>query len=156
MKENILDILMYLFENYMDEDVQLNYDQQSLEAELMKVGFTKQDISKAFNWLEGLTTQQPMLPTQGISSIRIYSSLECDKLDIKCRGFLVFLEQIGVLDATSRELVIDRAMALDTEDFDLEQLKWVILMVLLNQPGKEAAFAWMENFINDEMREHLH
>lgn len=156
MKEDILDVLMYLFENYMDEDVQLSYNKESLEAELMEVGFPKKDITKAFNWLEGLIAQQPVLPTQTLSSSRVYLPIECDKLDLKCRGFLMFLEQIGVLDATSRELVIDRAMALDTDDFDLERLQWVILMVLLNQPGKEAAFAWMENFINEGMREHLH
>ena len=43
-----------------------------------------------------------------------------------------------------RELVLDRAMALDQDELDLDDLKWVVLMVLFNQPGSEAAYAWME------------
>ena len=55
-----------------------------------------------------------------------------------------FLEQHGILDAGQRELVLDRAMALDQEELELDDLKWVVLMVLFNQPGSEAAYAWME------------
>ena len=56
----------------------------------------------------------------------------------------VFLEQRGVLDAAQRELVLDRALALDQDELDIDDLKWVVLMVLFNQPGSEAAYAWME------------
>ena len=78
------------------------------------------------------------------------------RLDKECRGFMLFLEQTGVLDTVSRELVIDRAMALETGDIDLPQLKWVILMVLFNQPGQEAALAWMEDLLFDGISGHLH
>jgi Smg protein len=60
------------------------------------------------------------------------------------------MEQMGVLDMTTREMVIDRAMALEEREVDLEQLKWVILMVLFNQPGQEEAFAWMEDMVLDD------
>jgi len=52
--------------------------------------------------------------------------------------------------------VIDRVMALETETIDLQQLKWVVLMVLFNRPGKEAAFAWMEEIIMDEVSAVVH
>ncbi len=47
-------------------------------------------------------------------------------------GILLFLEQIQVLNLETREMVIERVLALDTAEFDLEDLKWVILMVLFN------------------------
>jgi Smg protein len=47
-------------------------------------------------------------------------------------------------------MVIDRVMALDADDIDLEQLKWVVLMVLFNQPGREGAYAWMEDLVFEE------
>jgi Smg protein len=47
-------------------------------------------------------------------------------------------------------------MALDIDGIDLRQLKWVILMVLFNQPGKEAAFAWMEDIVMDDVNAILH
>lgn len=158
MKENILDVLMYLFENYMDDDDQLSFDQESLKLELLAAGFPSGEISKAFDWLEGLAEQQLIAEasTHKKLSTRVYLAEECEKLDVECRGFLLFLEQVGVLDTLSRELVIDRVMALDIDEFSLEQLKWVILMVLFNQPGQEAAFAWMEDLVYDEMVGHLH
>jgi Smg protein len=79
-----------------------------------------------------------------------------EKLDVECRGFLLFLEQSDVLNAYDREVVIDRAMALEAEEIDLQQLKWVVLMVLLNQPGKEAAFTWMEDIVMDDVQSGLH
>ena len=69
---------------------------------------------------------------------------------------MLFLEQVGVLDGLTREFVIDRVMALEAEDLDLEQLKWVILMVLFNQPGRESVYAWMEDFVFDRAAGQLH
>jgi len=69
---------------------------------------------------------------------------------------LLYLEQIGILDAASRELVIERAMALDTEDLTADDVKWIVLLVLLNQPGQESAFALMEEMIYNGDQELLH
>ena len=49
-----------------------------------------------------------------------------------------------------------RAMALESEDFDLDQMKWVVMMVLFNQPGEEAAYTWMEDLVLDSMTGSLH
>lgn len=158
MKENILEVLMYLFENYMNDEIEFDTDEESLRTELEQAGFHKAEISKAFVWLEGLAglqdgTEQLVLNAE---SIRIYTDEETEKLDLDSRGFLMFLEQTGVLDHNTREMVVDRVMALESEEIDLEQLKWVVLMVLFNQPGREAAYAWMEDLVFDEMPGILH
>ncbi|QKT05000.1 DUF494 domain-containing protein [Ectothiorhodospiraceae bacterium 2226] len=160
MKENVLDLLMYLFENYMSDDVEFDPDQDALRVELLEAGFHQGEITKAFKWLEGLASlndgsiegRAPATTT----ATRVYARQECEKLDADCRGFLMFLEQVGVLDAATREMVVDRVMALEADDIDLDQLKWVVLMVLFNQPGQEAAFAWMEDLVFDEMAGNLH
>lgn len=158
MKENVLDILMYLFEHCLDNDNGALPDERALRDHLDSAGFHNQDVDKAFNWLEDLSNARESGFSRPVSgrSIRIYGSQEVAKMDTECRGFLMFLEQTGVLDPAARELVIDRAMALETEEIDLPQLKWVILMVLFNQPGHEAAYAWMEDLIFDEISDHLH
>jgi len=160
MKENILDVLMYLFENYMNDDIEFDSDEESLRTELQAAGFRQTEISKAFDWLEGLSDLQdsPVEIMNPTNSIRVYTEQETERLDLNCRGFLQFLEQTGVLGHTTREMVIDRVMALGpgTEEFDLEQLKWVVLMVLFNQPGHEAAYAWMEDLVFDETTGQLH
>ena len=146
MKETILDVLLYLFENYFYDDPDAVRDRDSLQRGLIQAGFSPTEISKAFDWLEALANQRPTLANPRANGpVRVYVEAEIDRLDRECLGFLMFLEQHGVLDADQRELVLDRAMALDQEDVDLDDLKWVVLMVLFNQPGAEAAFAWMEN-----------
>lgn len=159
MKENVFDVLIYLFENYyMEESSDFGPDRESLQVELHEAGFPTQEVNRAFDWLEGLTgledRQLPTAQTQG--SLRIYAGPELDRLDTECRGFLLFLEQMGILTPGSREVVIDRVMALGTDEIDLEQLKWVILMVLFNQPGEEAAYTWMEDLVLDSMTGSLH
>ncbi len=159
MKENVLDVLMYLFENYMDDGPEFSPDQESLTVELTQAGFPRSEVNKAFEWLEGLSTLRDRsdTPTGGRrQSLRVFSDSEQQKISLEARGFILFLERTGVLDSHTRELVIDRVMALDTDEIDGEQLKWVILMVLFNQPGQEQAYAWMEDLVFDGVAEHLH
>jgi Smg protein len=159
MKETVLDVLMYLFEHYFDDDTELDSDRESLRQELVEAGFPEGEIGKAFEWLEALTAEDAVVePLEGdvLPAMRVYTHDESERLDLECRGFLLFLEQVRVLDATTRELVIDRIEALEGEDIDLEQLKWLVLMVLFNQPGKEAVCAWMEDFVLDKASGRLH
>ena len=148
MKETILDVLLYLFENYFYDDPDAVRDRDSLQRGLIQAGFSPTEISKAFDWLDALANQRPTLANPRANGpVRVYVEAEIDRLDRECLGFLMFLEHNGVLDADQRELALDRAMALDQQEVDLDDLKWVVLMVLFNQPGAEAAFAWMENQI---------
>ncbi len=158
MKENILDVLMYLFENYMNDEIEADRDEESLRSELQQAGFHQRQISKAFEWLEGLSNlqDQAIHPSQHAASIRVYTEKETERLDTEGRGFLQFLENVGVLDHHTREMVVDRIMALDENEVDMEQLKWVVLMVLFNQPGREEAYAWMEDLVFDENAGNLH
>ncbi len=157
MKESILDVLLYLFEHYFSEDTDPLHDRDSLQGNLLQAGFSPAEISKAFDWLDALAEQRPgaAIPRTG-GPTRVYFGAELDKLDVECRGFLLFLEQHGILDADQRELVLDRAMALDQEELDLDDLKWVVLMVLFNQPGSEAAYAWMETQMFSDEPEPVH
>ena len=162
MKESILDVLLYLFEHYLTDDADLVRDRDSLRSgplfdELGQAGFSPAEINKAFEWLDALAQQRPSAATPRANGpVRVFFGPELDKLDVECRGFLLFLEQHGVLDAGQRELVLDRAMALDQDEIDLDDLKWVVLMVLFNQPGSEAAYAWMETQMFDDEPEPVH
>ncbi len=160
MKENVFDVLIYLFENYMEQGPEFHPDRQALTHELAEAGFRKPEIRKAFTWLEGLSAQrQPQTPSavqRDPGSLRCYHPAELNKLDADSRGFLLFMEQNGVLDAPLREVVIDRVMALELDEVTLEQLKWIVLMVLFNQPGQEQAYALIEDLVYDELQGHLH
>lgn len=151
----MFDILMYLFENYIHSEAEVMVDHDILTDELTRAGFHQDEIYKALTWLEKLAALQdtdayPYLTRVGRQSFRIYTAEEKLLLDVECRGFLLFLEQVNVLDFTTREMVVDRVMELDTKFFTIDDLKWVVLMVLFNVPGKENAYSQMEDLIFDE------
>ena len=159
MKETMLDVLMYLIENCLEDEIEVNSDQAKLREALAEAGFPDEEINKAFHWLESLASKENPMSAQTEScslNMRVFVDDELDRMDVECRGFLLFLEQSGILDANTRELVVDRVMALEANAIDLEQLKWVVLMVLFNQPGQEDAYAWMEDLVLDRESGRLH
>jgi len=153
---------MYLFENFIHSEMEVVVDHDELTDELTRAGFHQQEISKALAWLERLADLQDsqdkpyLVQAAPITSFRAYMPEEVARLDSGCRGFLMYLEQIGVLDFTTREMVIDRVMELDTPQFALEDLKWVVLMVLFNVPGHEDAYSRMEELLFEEPEGLMH
>ncbi|SIT69742.1 Smg protein [Ectothiorhodosinus mongolicus] len=157
MKENVLDVLMYLFEHYIDDNIEFEPDREQLQDALLDAGFPGEEISKAFAWLESLTSEDHAPGTLNTaSSLRIYSTQEMRRLDADSRGFLLFLEQNGVLESAMRERVITRIMELEADNVSLDETKWITLMVMFNEPGQEAACSWLENMIFEHPPEYLH
>jgi Smg protein len=158
MYDSMVDVLIYLYENYMDAEDQPPVDQNALEDELSQAGFRTNEIDKALRWLDELAAgaQTPQYGDHAVGSIRIYTDPECAKLDVAARGFLLFLEHSGILDPASRELVIERALAIDHPLVAVDELKWVVLLVLMNRPGREDAFSQMEELVYSDAPEYLH
>ena len=128
------DILVYLFENC--QQAEIAYDRDRVVKKLAAAGFEDSDICEALHWLAGVlhapnVVREPLPDLR--SSFRAYAPRELAKLDAHCRGFLLTLEHSGILNAETRELVIERALAASGDALSLEQLKLVVLMVLWNQ-----------------------
>lgn len=158
MSETMVDVLIYLFENYMAGEETDPVDQHELEQELSQVGFGAMEISQALHWLDELasrmSTNESVSPSGG--SMRVYTEPEQRKLDVDGCSLLMFLEQNGILDPVSRELVIDRALAIRQAVISVEELKWIVLLVLMNRPGHERAFLRMEDMVYEEAPVYLH
>ena len=142
----MFDILVYLFESYVHAGACPASDQ--LARKLSAAGFEDEEISEALEWLSGLReTAHPARPdiSPERDSVRIYAEAEMARLNAECRGFIAFLENAGVLDALTRELIIERAMALDRFSVNLHRLKVIVLMVLWQQEQP------MDSLILDEL-----
>lgn len=148
MKQTVLDILRYLFDHYMDDEWEYAFDKEFLQAELREAGFEDAQVDKAFAWLQGLAVSDEIATGQESNGIRVYTLEEQRKFCREAQGFLLLLEQVGVLGHHTRELVIDRVMALEAE-IDLPQLKWIVLMVLFNQKDHEEPLMWMEYMMDE-------
>jgi Smg protein len=151
----VFDILIYVFDRYMLEELPASAERESLARDLESVGFAEANVERALDWLADLAEQRERPNLKSSSAVRVYSAQESARLDSECRGLLTSLESTGILSASQREIVIDRLLALDTEDLDIEQVKWVVLMVLSSQPGQELAYARMEDLVFDDPQ-HVH
>jgi Smg protein len=146
MKESVLDVLMYLFESYVDSHDEPEPNRHELKQELGRAGFHDREIERALDWLDGLNASGAG-DAPKTTAFRVFDSVEQERLDPMSRGYLLQLEQIGILQPAQRELVIDRLLALDNDEIDVEQTKWVVMMVLFSQPGQQDAFAQMEDLV---------
>jgi Smg protein len=157
MKETVLDVLMYLFESFVDSEDEPEPNRNELRDELERAGFGEREIDRALEWLDGLNVgEEGSFDAPQSVTVRIYNPGELERLDAAARGYLLHLEQIGILPPMQRELVIDRLLALDSEEIDIEQIKWVVMMVLFSQPGHEHAYAQMEDLVFAEESGWLH
>ena len=155
----MFEVLMYLFENYMNGGVIISTDPDILVVELEQVGFTRGEISRALDWLDGLSlAQEAALASPQFSpfSLRHYLPEERERLGKDGIGFLLYLEQLSILDPTTREVVLDRIMALDYRDVDMGRIKWVVLIALFNQPDKKSALSLLQDMILSDVYGILH
>jgi len=151
MNENVLDVLMYLFEHALDEESDEEPDRAELERHLVEAGFGRSEVDRALGWLDRLMSETPLASRGGDSAAyRVYAPEERKRLDVEAQGFLMHLEQNGLLTAGTRELILDRVMELDAAEIDLDQLRWVVLMVLFNQPDDAIAYSRLEEVMRDD------
>lgn len=130
----MFDILVYVYEHCRQADV--TDDPDRVAKRLSAAGFDDAEISAALSWLAGLerTPRQPRasLQAQG-AAFRAFAPREIAKIDTAARGFLLTLEQSGILAPQSRELVLERALATADDRLNVDQIKLIVLMVLWNQ-----------------------
>ena len=158
MKETILDVLMYMFQSYVEDNEEVELDKESLHKNLLEAGFADQNIERAFEWLEGLPglDHNTLLNKPTKNSFRLFSDVEHRKIGEEGLSFLMFLERLGIFHGEIREHVIDRIMALDTQSVDLSQIRWVVLMILFNTPGNESNYTWLQNLNSDKALPYIH
>jgi len=130
----MFDILVFVYEHCRQADV--TSDPDRVAKRLSAAGFDDAEISAALSWLAGLARSPEdsarALPAPG-ATFRAFAPKEIAKLDTPARGFLMALEQAGILSPQSRELVLERALATADDSLSVDQIKLIVLMVLWNQ-----------------------
>ncbi|MGV8893405.1 MAG: DUF494 family protein [Burkholderiaceae bacterium] len=149
----MFDILVYLYEEY--HRPQACPDAVALTKKLSAVGFEYEEISEALDWLGHLVeSTDPFTHHYGqqsalSSGLRIYPEQESGVLGPEAIGFIQFLELAKVLDANQREIVIERALAVNESPMPLDKLKVIVLMMLWSQGQEPDALIFDELFGDD-------
>ena len=149
----MFDVLVYLYQNYWRPDACPEHDH--LARKLTAIGFDPEEIQDALSWLDGLAVSAQVDAFEPlVSSLRVYSDAEQQKLGSDSIAFIHFLESAGVLRPPLREIVIDRATAVpsEPEPLQLEDLKIIILMVFWSLGEEPDALILDELLVADEDR----
>ena len=143
----MLDVLIYVFEKHIRSHDGVRLDRDFLMKDLTKAGFDGDQIADALDWLDELNAAQlDTLPPQP-HAFRAYQDIEIAKMGVDNIDILIRLERFGILSPLSRELVIDRLMALPGGALAAYQVKCVVLLVLFSDPEGAKALSAMEYFV---------
>lgn len=129
----MFDILMFLFESYFDAG---SYpDSDKLTIKLSAAGFDDSEIHQALAWLSGLEQLSPSNYPASINAVgfRCYSEYEQRLISSEGLRFIAFWEQNKLITPVEREMIVDRAVALERENLPLDKIKLIALIVLWNQ-----------------------
>jgi Smg protein len=146
----MFDILVYLYETYYRPDA--CPEPAALAKKLSAVGFDDVEISEALVWLNDLTEIAGVeeASTSASTGTRFYVEREHDALGTQAIGFIAFLESARVLSPLQREIVIERALALEESPVNLGKLKIIVLMLLWSQGKEPDALMFDDLFGSDE------
>ncbi|HLS21832.1 MAG TPA: DUF494 domain-containing protein [Paenalcaligenes sp.] len=128
----MFDVLVYLFETYYNPQACPN--DEVLAHKLAAVGFDNEEIHDALDWLQGLSESTEahtfVEEPRSTKSFRIYTAQEQHHFETEALGFIHFLEHSGVLSAHLREILIERAIAVQESPLSLDKLKIIALIIL--------------------------
>ena len=87
--------------------------------------------------------------------LRIFTEKEKEKFSIDGLGFILFLEQAHVLNSIEREIIIDRAMALNQNIINIDEVRSIVMMTLWNN-GRENDYLFVEDALYQTEQLMLH
>ena len=153
----MFDLLIYMFENYLSSKNNLDFDNMTLELEA--AGFNNKDIESALDWFSELKEMSVKIPqSQSLklnNKLRIFTQNEKEKFSFDGLGFILFLEQANVLNSVEREIIIDRAMALNQNIINIDEVRWIVMMALWNN-GRENDYLFVEDALYQKENLSLH
>ena len=153
----MLDLLIYMFENYLSTQNQLDFN--NMTQELEAAGFDNDEIEKAFDWFSQLKLMADKIPPnsklKANDKLRIFTGPELEKIACDGLGFILFLEQAKVLNSIEREIIIDRAMALNQNIISVDEVRWIVMMTLWNN-GRENDYLFVEDEKKKKEQLNLH
>tara|TARA_B100001250_G_C19703380_1_gene745832 strand:+ start:402 stop:842 length:441 start_codon:yes stop_codon:yes gene_type:complete len=146
-----------MFKNYLSSKNNLDFANMTLELEA--AGFNNKDIENALDWFSKLKEMSTKIPQSSSlklnNKLRIFTEKEKEKFSFNGLGFILFLEQADILNSIEREIIIDRAMALNQNIINIDEVRWIVMMTLWNN-GRENDYLFVEDALYQTQQSILH
>lgn len=137
-ENNLLEVLECIFRHSSELEPGMPFNKKKFLFKLEQYGFSKAALEHAFSWLKDLVKQQLYFEAKLVhcDAVRLFTQYETSKINTNCRNTILTLEKIGILDVKSREIVIQQLLQINKKNVDLDELKWVVFIVLLSNPDQ--------------------
>lgn len=137
MNERVL-VIVTIIAQYILSD--LDFPAESdLVNELLASGFAEDEINAAFLWMERLNhdPRERLSPAFRAPTFRVFAPEETRLLSLEARGFLVRLRNLGLIDETLLDEMIQRATSEASEELNLDDIKSVAAQTLATHAQSE-------------------
>lgn len=134
MDERLMEILVRLLKEIdMSDNGAIRL--KDLSETLRLHGFSETELDTALSWLtDRLTTQKidshNISPSQG--SIRVLHPIERMILSPEAYGYLLHLENVGLIDRDQIEAVIEKALSSGLSEVTINDMKTITATVVVN------------------------
>ncbi len=140
MDPRIMDAVGFIGQ-FVSDHWEASFGQDDINYALQDQGFSRQEISSAFRWIEehtlGRSTRSSRAKNASPARIqpptRILTALEAMKISPRAYGTLVEVYERGVLDILQFEEVIERAMKTPGDMVSPRLMKRLAALTLFNQ-----------------------
>lgn len=133
MQERIIEIIVYLLEEFQQK--QNNEKYTDLSKELLSRGYTESEINFAFSWIFNhlqKSSEEKLEFSFEKDSIRILHDLEKLVIAPEAYGYLLQLLHLGMIKEVDMEDVIEKALSIGSTHITLEDIKSMAASVIFN------------------------
>jgi len=131
MRSRIMDIISFIIKEVLEGKDLFETETEIVES-LMDQGYSLEEINSAFDWLLSLVTKgmvkKRLKPT---TSKRILHHLERLKLNSQAYGFLIRMQESGLITLAQQEEIIEQALT-SNEEVGPEEIKRIADQVVFN------------------------
>jgi uncharacterized protein Smg (DUF494 family) len=132
MKDRVVEILVFLMSEIQEDKPLHEVDLSQLRDR----GYTTSEISAAFSWLYENSRTDSIEAIRsgraGAGSRRIFHDAEKTVLSTAAQGYLIQLNELGLIDDGVTEVVLERAMSSGYAGLTVQEVRDIIAMVLFS------------------------
>lgn len=139
MYQRIMEILVLLMDEIDGENWNVD-EMDQLSEDLIRRGYTEQEINTAFYWLNQRFSWNSNTPAQKVNitepaetSYRVLHSLEQKYLEVEAYGYLLQLRHLNLITTTEMEEVVERLVILDYRSASVEDVKIMVQSLLFEE-----------------------
>jgi uncharacterized protein Smg (DUF494 family) len=148
MKDRVVEILVFLM-----SEIQENKQLQEIDlSQLRDQGYTTSEISAAFSWLYENSGQERLEAIRsgkaGTGSRRIFHEVEKAVVSTNAQGYLIQLNELGLIDDRQTEMILERALSSGYAGLTVQEVRDIVATVLSS--GERPAGTGGHSMLNNE------